>query len=876
MRAHARILGGLLAATSLLAGTTATVALAAAPAASSSDPAPMSGALEQLAGGGAAANRAAPSSPPLRQRGSYDASATGPGSLVEAKDGVLVQVFSDHLTPAVVAGLRDAGARIVDVSTEAGIATVSAEPSELAGVASVAGVRYVNEVLEPLTSSADRPANAGGAVSATVVQPVCGAAHSEGDTQLDAVGLRNAWGTEGFGVEVGVLSDSWNLATNDATSLAQDITSGDIPGAGNPCPGAGRTTPAAVVAEGLTGGADEGRAMAQIVHDLAPAAQISFATAFTGDTAFASNIRALRNHGADVIVDDVFYYNEPAYQNGPIGVAVEDVVASGAAYFSAIGNETETVGGHVVSSYEAQAFRPTTCPAGISGTCHDFDPGTGDDNTFGVTVPAGGALNMTLKWDEPWKGVLTDYDLYFLVDGVQLAHSTTQNPGGTEQPFENISATVGTSATNVDVVVSRRPTATGTPRFKLEHIRSDLTGSEYNVSNGGDVMGPNAIGHPVSPGGVGVGAIPYNNANTPEAFSSRGPATWYWGPVTGGAAAAHLAAPLVLDKPDIAATDGGRTTFFYDQTEPYTAPRFYGTSAAAPHAAAVAALLLACRPSLTPAQITSTLRSTAAPVTNGVPANVGAGRVNARAAGDQVCLPPAAGPEFSVSDASVTEGSGAFGSAVKTLSFTVSLSQPLTTTSSVKYQTVNGTAVSSADYSAKGLTTLSFAKGVTSKVVTINVKGDTIAEPDETMTLHLSSPIGAPLADADGVGTIVNDDVPPIVPGVSVDDVSVVEGNSGTLTKTVKFTVTLSAPAPGTITVQYRTANGSAVAPGDYTAKPLTTLSFSKGQISKTVSVTVKGDTLHEGDEVFFLLLTSPQGMTLADGTGIATIVDNE
>ena len=114
--------------------------------------------------------------------------------------------------------------------------------------------------------------------------------------------------------------------------------------------------------------------MGQIVHDLAPAAELSFATAFTGDTSFANNIRALRTAGADVIVDDVFYFNEPAFQNGPIGVAVEDVVADGAAYFSAIGNENLIVGGNTVASYEAPAFRPIACPAGITGTCHDFDP----------------------------------------------------------------------------------------------------------------------------------------------------------------------------------------------------------------------------------------------------------------------------------------------------------------------------------------------------------------------------------------------------------------------------------------------------------------------------------------------------------------------
>ena len=87
-------------------------------------------------------------------------------------------------------------------------------------------------------------------------------------------------------MEVGILSDTWNRATSsvDGNDLAEDIASGDIPGAGNPCPGPGRTTPVGAGRGPDHGPADEGRAMGQIVHDLAPAADISFATAFNGDT----------------------------------------------------------------------------------------------------------------------------------------------------------------------------------------------------------------------------------------------------------------------------------------------------------------------------------------------------------------------------------------------------------------------------------------------------------------------------------------------------------------------------------------------------------------------------------------------------------------
>jgi chitinase len=285
----------------------------------------------------------------------------------------------------------------------------------------------------------------------------------------------------------------------------------------------------------------------------------------------------------------------------------------------------------------------------------------------------------------------------------------------------------------------------------------------------------------------------------------------------------------------------------------------------------VAALLRSCNPSLTPAQITATLRQTAAPVANGVPSNVGAGRVDAKAAGDAVCLPPPVGPTFNVSDASVQEGNGGFTTA-KTLVFTVTLSSAATAATSVKYATANGTAVAPGDYTAKALTSLSFTKGQTAKTVSVTVKGDAVYEPDEALSLVLSSPVGAPIGDGTGVGTIVNDDVQPVVPAVSVSDATVVEGNGGfTTAKTLVFTVHLSAPAPGPVSIKYRTVDGTAVAPGDYTAKALTTLSFSKGQTSKTVTVTVKGDKVLEPDEVLFLLLSSPVGMTLADDSAVGT-----
>ena len=122
--------------------------------------------------------------------------------------------------------------------------------------------------------------------------------------------------------------------------------------------------------------------MLQIVHDLAPGADLAFATAFTGELGFATNIRALAANGADVIADDIIYFAEPIYQDGPIAAAVDDVTAQGVDYFSMAYNSNRIVGGRNVNSWEAPAYRPTACPAAVpaGGDCMDFDPGAGGGN----------------------------------------------------------------------------------------------------------------------------------------------------------------------------------------------------------------------------------------------------------------------------------------------------------------------------------------------------------------------------------------------------------------------------------------------------------------------------------------------------------------
>jgi hypothetical protein len=222
-------------------------------------------------------------------------------------------------------------------------------------------------------------------------------------------------------------------------------------------------------------------------------------------------------------------------------------------------------------------------------------------------------------------------------------------------------------------------------------------------------------------------------------------------------------------------------------------------------------------------------------------------------------------PGMSVSDVTVTEGnSGTTGA-----SFIVSLSNPSSQYVTFDYDTDNGTAVAGSDYKAKSGTKV-FLPGQITKTVTVSVIGETAQEPNETFFLNLADADNAVILDGQGVGTITDDDRPTI----SINDAQVTEGTSGT-TKTMTFTVTLSKAGTSSITVQYATANDTAVAPGDYTAKS-GTLTFSVGQVSKPITVTIKGDNVAECTESFVVNLSNATNASIADGQGVGTIVTDE
>ena len=552
---------------------------------------------------------------PAQQAKALSLATEGPASLARRGRRFLVYVRFARGALAAREELDAAGAQGLDASGRYQTVTAAVMPSQLHAVARLQGVAGVTPVLAPMTAAATCPS---------------GAIVSEGDTQLKAHTAREEDGVDGNGVAVGILSDSFNQATEAAdgsgkpiaTKAADDVKSADLPGAANEC---GNTTPVLVLKseKSAAEASDEGRAMAQIVHDLAPAAHIDFASAFNGELAFAKGIKELAAAGAKVIADDVFYFEEPFFQDGPVAVAVNEVVEGGATYFSAAGNDNllDASGEHDIASWETPAYRDSSsCPpavearAGANGFhCLDFNPDPEKaDRTFGIKVEPESELTIDLQWDEPWNGVATDLDAYLLnSSGFLVQEAAEANVETSQMPVEVLSWVNESSTSKTVQLVVNRALGEATPRVKLALLENGggVEATEYPRSSGEDVVGPTIFGHSGAASAISVAAVPFNSNSEPEPYSSRGPVIHGFGPVEGTTPAAPLGPEKIISKPDLTATDCGKTTFFAIFASPFW--RFCGTSAAAPHAAAVAALMLDAKPAAEPEEVRVALEGSA-------------------------------------------------------------------------------------------------------------------------------------------------------------------------------------------------------------------------------------------------------------------------
>jgi len=430
-----------------------------------------------------------------------------------------------------------------------------------------------------------------------------GAATSQGVATVHADKL-NAKGLTGRGITVGILSDSFNTAPKSQTNIhaAQDIKSGDLPGAANPL---GHTTPIVVVDEDPDPGTDEGRALLQIVYDIAPDAKLCFATAFTGEVQFAANIIKLADPKgkckADVIDDDVGYSEEPFFSDGAIALAVDQVKADGVAYFSSAGNDNSgnysatfnpISDGDARAKFAGNLFLGNVPTELTMGGWHNF--GTAQNVSIALPVFASAGVDhfLVLQWDDPFFDIVPTASYDFLVfDQNGFYHpefSGVDNVYSTGQPVQGILLPGGDSGLTWFVAIALRGPGFTTPHAMHLGMLDFDDGAQVTLLKFANRLAPSVFGHPAAAGAIAVAADFWDNTASTEYFSSLGPT-----PIFFDQDNVRLAKPQIRQKPEIAAPDGVDTTFFGQPGVPGDPhPLFFGTSAAGPHAAGVAALLI--------------------------------------------------------------------------------------------------------------------------------------------------------------------------------------------------------------------------------------------------------------------------------------------
>ncbi len=590
-----------------------------------------------------------------------------PDARADAQNRVIVDIYLDgtDTIEAVVTKLVGLGCKIesrLDWYGHGALA-VWLPLDQAVATGNMKGVHYVNLALKPHHN--------------------VGKCTSQGTVVLKIEPIASMTGGLGQGITVGALSDSYDKlkTTGTGTTTAplypndhavDDVASGDLPGTGNPD---GYTTPVNVLKDytSSTGVEDEGRGMLQIVHDMVPAANLAFYTADISEVDFAAGIVALQAAGCNVICDDVGYFDEPMFSDGPVGQAIDRVTAAGATYFSSAGNDG--------SSGYVGTFTPVTNNATAQGYLaaqgvpyaniglteqlvitefHAF--GTNPDGTPilvqniripGTSADATGRLEF--QWDDPYlvlssqgatNNVTTDFDiLVFNAAGtIQTSRSGQTNNYTSKIPLE-LPGTALAAATSYKIVIVRtnRAATSATPNLAT-HLRYAIQTNDTPVR--GDFLNPTSPethGHAAAATCIGTAAYRYDASPVAdvhdsthtiypivEQFSSNGPVSIYF-----DSAGNRLATPVVRKQPLLSATNGVDTSFFPpvgatsgttppavpSPTNPSSQdfdgdgyPNFFGTSAAAPSGAGVAAALLGVAKAnnipLTPADVRSLLTAT--------------------------------------------------------------------------------------------------------------------------------------------------------------------------------------------------------------------------------------------------------------------------
>ncbi|MGZ3470762.1 MAG: S8 family serine peptidase, partial [Isosphaeraceae bacterium] len=460
------------------------------------------------------------------------------------------------------------------------------------------------------------------------------AAINEADYSTFANVASQHTGLTGAGVTVGVISDSFN----NQGGYAADVASGDLP------------SNVDVLAEATAADKgypfdDEGRAMAQNIHHIAPGASLAFTTGEPDSQVMAQNILKLANTaGAKVIVDDLGLPDEPFFQPGLVTQAINTVTSQGVTYLSAAGNEAD-------QGYLSNFRAATGTVTGVgTGTFMNFNP-SGTNLLLPITVNEANTT-INFQWDQPWAtqepmgspGPSSQINFYVLNAVGTVIASGVNNITATSDPQQLVTVpSTGSYYVAIQLVSGPNPGHVEFTQFGQVSADDLIVSQQYGTAGG--TYYPTSVGHNAAANNIGVGAVPWwsptpflgQNPLASEPFSSSGPEIQVF-----NADAAALSSPLTVQNPTVTAPDGGNITSNWPasmpfgivantanppfQGEPATSsnlyatftpnqsklPSYFGTSSAAPNAAAIAALMLQRVSSATPAQIKDALIESAA------------------------------------------------------------------------------------------------------------------------------------------------------------------------------------------------------------------------------------------------------------------------
>lgn len=664
--------------------------------------------------GAATASPAQPESAALRRldgslRGVARAAASGAattGSLHDLNPAIHVRLAAPSTTPEVLVDVVAGGdpAALQQALQDLGLREVARASNLIGGwlpvtsLAQLAGLPGLNQVRASMPRTR--------AVGPVAVQ---------GDFVQGSHAVRAQYpGLTGKGVTIGVMSDSFNCynyyathgysktgngyngyATNGfAPTYADDVSSGALPSNIDVVEEVDCT---AYGAPQLPPYSDEGRAMTQIVYAVAPGAQIDYRTAANSEADFAAGITQLQNLGANIIVDDIGYPDEPFFQDGVVAQAIDAAAAKGVAYFSATGNEDR-------HAWESTA--PVFVTQGSTRLINFDTTGATTATTLPITIPSvapGEFVLLSVQWDQPYvtgapgspgaanalnfciESASPNVDYVAQVNGnaVTVTYPVCTGPNSIGADPDLILA-VGNPAN------ASQPTAQETLNLSIQLVSGASPGRvKFLLSDNGlgatidsyDTASPSVQGHPGAAGAVAVGAAMFYE--TPACGTSPAvlePYSSYGGdPILFDASGVALATPQYRGKPDLVGPDAVNNTFLGFQlvkstnpSPPWNSdgqfptsialcqnntgyPNFFGTSAAAPHVAAAAALLWQANAALTATEIATALESTALPMAEGA-AGSGAGFVQIGAA---LAAIPVGAPSLSVSPTEIAAGSTA-------------------------------------------------------------------------------------------------------------------------------------------------------------------------------------------------------------------------